>query len=166
MRRRAPAAHTTSEQPGIQDWAPHSERRAKEEKDRPNKSFPKRLVTHPLFGVILFLILFPGWALVSSLQKLCYEGDLVLCHHNNPRAVLTRELQPPLPESFLPNWRPDARCGSNFPAPSGHLISVCDPFVKEHCCSQWGWCGKGPQYCAQSVKPPFNTTGTGLSPAT
>ncbi len=127
-------------------------------KNRPLRALPTQLVTHPLFGVVLFLIFFPGWALVSSLQQHCAAGELAICRHNNPDPVLARELKK---EPFVPNWRPDGRCGSNFPAPSGHLSSVCNPFAKQHCCSQWGWCGKGPEFCAQAVKPPYNTTGTG-----
>lgn len=166
MRRRVPAAYaSTGDRSRTQDWAPRNERRAKESKQRPLRSFPKQLVTHPLFGVALFLVIFPGWALVSLLQGLCAEGSLAVCHHNNPKPVLTREPQPPV-GPFVPNWRPDSRCGNNFPAPSGHLISVCNPFVREHCCSQWGWCGNGPDYCAQAVSPPYNTTGTGIHLAT
>lgn len=162
MRRRAPAASTiTADRNRTQDWAPRNERRAVESKQRHISSFPKQLVTHPLFGVVLFLIIFPGWALVSRLQSLCAEGDLVPCRHNNPQPVLTRQLTTGPIGTFVPNWRPDGRCGNSFPAPSGHLISVCNPFVKQHCCSQWGWCGHGPEYCTQAVSPPYNISGTG-----
>ncbi len=158
MRRRTPGTVTFAAN-RTQDWAPSSERRAEESKARPFRTLPTQLVTHPLFGVVLFLIFFPGWALVSSLRQYCAAGELAICCHNNPDPVLTRELEK---EPFVPNWRADGRCGSDFPAPSGQLISVCNPFTKQHCCSQWGWCGQGPEFCAQAVKPPYNTTGTGL----
>lgn len=116
----------------------------------------KHFVGHPLFCFFLFLALFPGWALVSRCRQLCAEGELPGCDYNNPRPVLIRSSQ-----TFLPNWRPDGRCGSNFPAPSGHHSAICRPFARQHCCSQWGYCGKGPDYCAQAVKAPFNLTGTG-----
>ena len=130
---------------------------SKETRRRGVESLPRHLVGHPLFGFFLFLALFPGWALVSRCRNLCAVGEFPGCGHNNPRPVLARSS-----ESFLPNWRPDGRCGSNFPAPSGHLSAVCNPFAREHCCSQWGYCGRGPVYCAQAVKSPFNLTGTGM----
>ena len=130
--------------------------KSKDTKRRRVQTLPTYFVGHPLFGFLLFLALFPGRALVSHCRHLCALGEFPGCGHNHPRPVLTRSS-----ETFFPNWRPDGRCGSNFPAPSGHLSAVCNPFAREHCCSQWGYCGKGPEYCAQAVKSPFNLTGTG-----
>ena len=162
MRRRAPSGQSpASDKSCRRDWAPSVERRGDESKRRRVKAFPTQLVGHPLFGFLLFLILFPGWALVAHLRRLCAEGALSACGHHNPRPFLTRTFPETASEDFLPNWRPDLRCGSNFPAPSGHLSAICNPFSREHCCSQWGYCGTGPEYCAQAVKPPFNISGTG-----
>ena len=130
--------------------------KSKEPKRRRVQSLPTHFVGHPLFGFFVFLALFPGWALVSHCRHLCAVGDFPGCSHNNPSPFLIR-----FSEKFLPNWRPDGRCGSNFPAPSGHLFAVCNPFAREHCCSQWGYCGTGAEYCAQAVRSPFNLTGTG-----
>lgn len=130
--------------------------KSKEIRRRRIESLPRHFVGHPLFGFFLFLALFPGWALVSRCRDLCAVGEFPGCGHNNPRPVLARSS-----DSFFPNWRPDGRCGSNFPAASGHLSAICNPFAREHCCSQWGYCGKGPEHCAQAVKSPFNLTGTG-----
>lgn len=162
MRRRAPAAPSSVVDEHAQDWAPSSERRAKESKREPIRSLPRRLVAHPLFGLVLFLIIFPGWAAVSRLRQLCAAGDVWLCEHNNPQPFLERDLPPSVDQAYRPNWRSDERCGSKFPAPSSHSASVCNPFAKQHCCSQWGWCGRGPDFCAQAVKPPWNITGTAL----
>ena len=155
MRRRLPHSSNT-ERHGSGNLKRLQTRNDKHNTTRRVDSLPKHFVGHPLFGFFLFLALFPGWALVSHCRKLCAEGDFPGCAHNDPNPFLTRSL-----ETFFPNWRPDGRCGSNFPAPSGHLSAVCNPFARDHCCSQWGYCGKGPEYCAQAVKPPFNLTGTG-----
>ena len=162
MRRRAPAAQIPSaDRHFARDWTPSKERRGSDIKRRRVGSLPKQVVGHPLFGFLLFLILFPGWALVSHLRKLCAEGVLSGCGHNNPSPFLARSSPKGSSQEFLPNWRPDRRCGSNFPAPSGHLSSVCNPFARDHCCSHWGYCGNGPDYCAQALQPPFNKSGTG-----
>ena len=155
MRRRAPAAHSViAETHGRGEWKQTGN--GKEHRRRRVKNFPQHLVGHPLFGLFLFLALFPGYAVISNSRKLCAEGQFPGCGHNHPHPFLVRST-----ETFFRNWRQDGRCGSNFPAPSGHLSAVCNPFVREHCCSQWGYCGKGPEYCAQAVKSPFNLTGTG-----
>ena len=160
MRRRAPIAQTYSaDKSSTSDWAPSKGRRRRDVKIRRVKSLPKQVAGHPLFGFLLFVVFFPGWAIVAHLRRLCAEGVLSGCGHNNPSPFLARSF--PNSQEFLPNWRPDGRCGSNFPAPSGHLSSICNPFAREHCCSHWGYCGNGPDYCAQAVKPPFNISGTG-----
>jgi len=47
-------------------------------------------------------------------------------------------------------WRPDGRCGTNFPAPSGEP-GQCDPEAnaneKGPCCSPLGWCGNSAAHC-------------------
>merc|ERR1719290_548719 len=47
-------------------------------------------------------------------------------------------------------WRPDGRCGANFPAPSGEP-GQCDPEAnaneKGPCCSSLGWCGNSAAHC-------------------
>jgi len=47
-------------------------------------------------------------------------------------------------------WRPDGRCGANFPAPSGES-GQCDPQAnaneKGPCCSSAGWCGNSAAHC-------------------
>lgn len=155
MRRRAASAHSEIPEPHhIGDRKQTG--KGKDIRRRRVGCFPNYVVGHPLFGFFLFLALFPGYALISHSRKLCAEGELPGCRHNHPRPFLTRSSQ-----TFFPNWRPDGRCGSNFPAPSGHLSAVCNPFATKHCCSQWGYCGTGPEYCAQAVKSPFNLTGTG-----
>lgn len=113
---------------------------------------------HPLFGFVLFLIIFPGSALFSALRELCRDGDLPGCRQNNPAPVLVRSSQSSL---YLPNWRLDGRCGSQFPSTADQHSSICDPFSKSPCCSQWGWCGSGSDYCTQAVKAPYNHSGTG-----
>lgn len=155
MRRRAPAAHSVIAEPHRRGGSKQTgDGRAS--RRRRVSTLPQHIVGHPLFGFFLFLALFPGYALVSLSRKLCAEGQLPGCGYNHPHPFLTRSS-----DTFSPNWRPDGRCGSNFPAPSGHLSAVCNPFAREHCCSQWGYCGTGPEYCAQAVRSPFNLTGTG-----
>ncbi|KAL0054031.1 hypothetical protein WJX82_002656 [Trebouxia sp. C0006] len=101
MRRRTPGTVTFAAN-RTQDWAPSSERRAEESKARPFRTLPTQLVTHPLFGVVLFLIFFPG-NLRRSLLSLTGEQT---------GAVAATSLH------------------------------------------------QGPEFCAQAVKPPYNTTGT------
>lgn len=115
-------------------------------------------VGHPLFGFVLFLIIFPGWTLLSTAQRRCTEGHLPGCRHNDPAPVLARTSQQQL---YLPNWRLDRRCGSSFPSSADQQSSICDPFSATPCCSQWGWCGSGPNYCVQAVKAPYNHSGSG-----
>lgn len=137
-----------------------------EQKERSHKRFLRRsareltqaAVGHPLFGFILFLILFPGRALLLNLQRSCLAGHLVGCGHNNPNPVLVRTVPSAL---YLPNWRLDGRCGFKIPSPADETSSMCDPFSKSPCCSRWGWCGSGPEHCTQAVKAPYNVTGSG-----
>ncbi len=64
--------------------------------------------------------------------------------------------------SFVPNWRRDLRCGAHWPALDGAPLSVCDPFSADaYCCSHWGWCGSGSDYCDQALLDPRNATSTG-----
>lgn len=118
----------------------------------------KAVVGHPLFGFVLFLVIFPGWTLLSTLQTRCADGDLPGCGHNNPPPVLVRSSQHNL---YLPNGRLDGRCGIDFPSSADQHSSICDPFSRSPCCSQWGWCGSGPEFCTQAVKAPYNHTGNG-----
>ena len=64
---------------------------------------------------------------------------------------------------FVPNWRPDGRCGADFPGPDGSAAAVCNPFEPgRSCCSHWGWCGGGARFCEQgSGVDPHNSTSTG-----
>merc|ERR1712117_625937 len=44
------------------------------------------------------------------------------------------------------DWRPDARCGAEYPLPDGRP-GQCDPNGKWPCCSPAGWCGDSDDHC-------------------
>ena len=162
MRRRNPFAQSSGPpvvyDQDAQEQGTPKERLSKRYSHRSALGLAKAAVGHPLFGFVLFLIIFPGWALVSTIQRRCLDGDLPGCKHNDPPPVLVRSSQASL---YLPSWRLDGRCGFDFPSPADPHSSICNPFSKTPCCSQWGWCGSGPDYCTQAVKAPYNVSGTG-----
>lgn len=50
---------------------------------------------------------------------------------------------------FPINWRGDNKCGDPKQAqnPIGAEFTDCNPYSKNNCCSEFGWCGNGPQFC-------------------
>ena len=61
-----------------------------------------------------------------------------------------------------PDWRPDGRCGSQYPLDDGRP-GQCDPNADENgkgpCCSPFGWCGNSRQHCPCSGCTDFRQPG-------
>lgn len=52
---------------------------------------------------------------------------------------------------FPINWRGDNKCGDpvkHAPNPIGANVTDCNPYSTNNCCSEFGWCGSGPQFCS------------------
>ena len=123
----------------------------------------QRLLAHPAVPLLVFVLLFPALTLGLHLWQLCSQGELPLCRSNDPEPDLSRPglSITSLADSYTPNYRGDLRCGVDYPAPNGDNVSVCDPFSKQYCCSQWGWCGRGRDYCVQALHKPYNDSRKG-----
>lgn len=50
---------------------------------------------------------------------------------------------------FPISWRGDNKCGNpqNAPNPINAEYTDCNPYSMNNCCSEFGWCGNGPQFC-------------------
>ena len=116
-------------------------------------------LVHPALPLLLFVFALGVWALVQHVYHDCAfvgpDSGWCLRQQHGPNFNLSRGQ---VGESWLPNWREDGRCGPGFPALNGHSISICNPFSKEYCCSRWGWCGSGGEYCIHAAAKPYNET--------
>merc|ERR1712117_981209 len=56
------------------------------------------------------------------------------------------------------DWRPDNRCGANYPLPDGRP-GQCNPNGKWPCCSPGGWCGDSDAHCKCSGCTDFRPQG-------
>ncbi|XP_066296595.1 peptidoglycan-recognition protein SC2-like [Branchiostoma lanceolatum] len=59
-------------------------------------------------------------------------------------------------------WRSDGRCGPNYPAPDANP-GECNPNAVDHCCSEWGWCGRETTHCICSRCVDYSLTAGGSS---
>merc|ERR1712117_833020 len=113
----------------------------------------------------------------NTVQDTYYQKryqDMGHCGIKNGRASApptTTTTTTPTTTSAVPDWRPDMRCGPQYPLPDGRP-GQCDPTANENgkgpCCSSIFWCGNSDAHCKcsgcidfrQSNSAPTTTTTT------
>ncbi|XP_078586802.1 plasminogen-like isoform X1 [Branchiostoma floridae x Branchiostoma japonicum] len=68
------------------------------------------------------------------------------CYTTHPSTRSEYCVDPACPFVIVEKWRGDGRCGEDFPTPEG-TPGECNPNNNRPCCSLFGWCGEGSEYC-------------------
>lgn len=123
--------HTTSRISGLHQWLPIR--------------LPRPRQACIVFIILVIWLAFTAAILPRTIPSVFKSSSRRIHGHRTLHINIQRAA------NFRPNWRNDSRCGPGFPPPDGGRISVCDPFIKACCCSDWGWCGEGPHFCNSAL---------------